>query len=225
MSHPDASTSRRISVRELVDVLSTLLVAVAAVIMLGFYVSDRRPGTSEGQYAEDWQAWDVAGVHVGPADAGMVISVFMDFTCPFCRNLVPALDSIMAEYPREVAMRFHHFPLGREGSFESAVAAECASLQGRFSEMYRVIYALSDSIGKRSWEAFGRDAGVPDVQEFEECTARPPESFPRITAARELADRLEVRGTPTIWVNGHRFNQGRSVAAFRQKAADLGLGS
>lgn len=153
----------------------------------------------------------------------MVVAAFMDFTCPFCRDLVPVFDSLSAEFPGEVAIEFHHFPLhGHEFTIPSAIASECAQRQGRFAAMYRTLYSQMEAIGSRPWKALAVEAGLPDLDSFEECIHLPPEAFDRIAAGRELGERIGVTGTPKVWVNGEFF-PGRSLAAFRKKAKDLGL--
>jgi len=153
----------------------------------------------------------------------MVIATFMDFTCPYCRSLVPVLDSVLSAFPADVAVDFHHFPLdSHEFAVPGAVAAECAHRQGRFGHMYHVLYDQMESIGMKQWREFAADAGIPDVAAFERCIQLPVDSFLRIGAGRALGESIGVVGTPTIWVNG-RQHSGRSVEAFRARADKLGI--
>jgi hypothetical protein len=65
-------------------------------------------------------------------------------------------------------------------------------------------------LGLRAWTSFAVDAGVRDVQAFNDCSRLPVDAFPRIGAGLDLGRRTGVRGTPTVWVNGNRI--GRSDA-------------
>lgn len=210
--------------RTILDLASTVIVALAAVAMLGLYVHDRSSTTEdEGTYAEGWESWEPA-FHFGPADAPLKVDVFMDFTCPYCARLHPVLDSAITRFEGRLTIRFHHFPLrGHEYGFDGAVAADCAQRQGMFEPMYDQLYLKRDSIGEKSWRSFATDAGVNDLEEFETCLERPRSEFTRVSAGRELGERIGVRGTPGIWVNGWRYPQGRTVEAFVEKAEELGV--
>jgi protein-disulfide isomerase len=214
--------------REAWDIVSTTIVATAAVAMLAFYLHDRRQGVSLSEssrpYVEGWRDWGDSGIRMGAASAPMVVAVFLDFTCPHCRHLVSLLDSLSSEYPGQVAVEVHHFPLrGRELAVPSAIAAECAHDQGRFSGMYHTLFSQMDSIGSKGWASMARDAGVSNLALFEACIQSPADSFPRIAAGRVLGESIGVRGTPSVWVNGESF-QTRALGAFKAKADELGLG-
>lgn len=106
----------------------------------------------DGSEIENWEDDTALGIRVGPAEAGMVVTEFMDFTCPFCAMVSPAVDSLLSRYPADVALVFQHFPLnGRSLSLPSAVAAECAERQGRLRPMYQLLFAQQDSLGTRDW--------------------------------------------------------------------------
>jgi protein-disulfide isomerase len=207
------------------DVVSAAIVAVAAVTMLGFYLYDRadRVADAPERHAQDWEEWAESGIRVGPEDATMVVATFIDLTCPFCRTLAPVLDSVLTEFEGDAALEFHHFPLrSHEFALPAAIAAECAERQGRFIQMYHTLYALSDSVGKKPWGALAAEAGVDDIPAFEACTQLPADAFDRIGDGLALAGRIGVIATPTVYVNGTLLN-GRSVAAFRGMAEELGV--
>ena len=216
--------------RTVLETAATVLLTVAAVSVASFYVYGQiasGPGSGrqvvEDNEIENWQDDTALGIRVGPADARMVVTEFMDFTCPFCAMVSPAVDSLLARYPADVALVFQHFPLtGRSLSLPSAVAAECAERQERFRPMSQLLFAQQDSLGTRDWVSFAREAGVPDLAAFEECVKLPAESFPRIGAGRELGLRRNVTGTPTVFVNGRRFG-GRSFEEFAEVAEQLGI--
>jgi protein-disulfide isomerase len=157
----------------------------------------RKPSRIDG-----WEAAVSGGIRLGSDHARVTIIELMDFECPFCGRLAVATDSLLREYPEDVAVVVHHFPLpNHKFARRSAVASECAQAQGAFKPFYTLLFANQDSIGIRDWKAFARDAGVADLKAFEECrTLRT--TFPRIDEGIRLGLRLEVRGTPTVLING-----------------------
>jgi thiol-disulfide isomerase/thioredoxin len=217
----------RMTARGAWEVLSTGIVVAAAVTMLFFYLRDRAQGGEHIEsglaYVEDWRDWDASAIRMGAEDAQMVVAAFMDFECPFCREMVPIFDSLTEEYGEKVAIEFHHFPLGGHTmAGPAAMAADCGYRQGRFEEMYHTLFAQMDSIGSKAWSGFAKDAGIPDISAFEACLRLPQGEFPRITAGRTLGARIGVTGTPKVWVNGELFH-GRRLSDFRKKATELGL--
>ena len=173
---------------------------------------------------ENWREESNLGIRIGPAEARMVVTEFMDFTCPFCAMVVPAVDSLLARHPTDVALVFQHFPLGRPLSTPSAIASECAERQGKFKPMYRLLFSQQKSLGSKDWVTFAEEAGIQDLAAFDACVAMPADSFPRIGAGRDLGMRRNVNGTPTLYVNGRPFG-GRSLAELQEVAEKLGLTS
>jgi len=211
--------------RQLFDTISTGAIAACALTMVVFYVRGQVAGGAPAEgpvFVQEWEAENALGVRTGPANAPMVITKFLDFTCPYCQMAGVWIDEYMQEHPGEVALVVQHFTLGRPQSFPSAVAAECADRQGRFYETMKALYAMPDSFGVRPWESYAEEAGVPNLTSFIDCISLPADSFPRIAAGKEVGERHGVRGTPTIWINGHPF-EGRDLASLRMRREELGI--
>jgi protein-disulfide isomerase len=214
--------------KQTVEVTATLLIAVMAVLMTSAYFLDRRAVSLSttarlGAAVDGWQTVNAEGHYMGPAGARMVITEFMDFTCPFCRDLVAVTDSMLGAYGDQAAIVFHHFPLrGRDRSIPLAIEAECASRQGRFEAMYRVIYRSSEIEGTDHVAGRAAAASIPDTMAFRNCTQLPVDSFPQILKGKQFGERHGVTGTPTLWINGRPF-AGRTMRAFEEAAAAMGL--
>lgn len=218
--------------RPMLETVATVVLTAAAVAVASVYVYTQvldgrasRGELVEVDEVENWREETALGIRIGPADARMIVTEFMDFTCPYCAQVVPAIDSLLARYPDEVALVLQHFPIdGRPHSRPSAVVAECAERQGRFEPMYRHLFAQQQQLGRKDWSAFGEEVGIPDLAAFEDCLRLPADSFPRIEAGRGLGMSRNVGGTPTLYINGRRF-RGRSFQQFREVAEELGLDS
>ena len=88
--------------------------------------------------------------------------------------------------------------------------------------MYRLLFAQQQSLGNKDWVTFAEEAEIADLTAFEECVALPADSFPRIDAGRQLGERRNVTGTPTLFVNGRRLGA-RSFDELQEVAEKLGL--
>jgi len=127
----------------------------------------------------------------------------MDFECPFCAKWSARVDSLIEEYPTQVQLVVHHYPLSIHANATSAaVAAECAHQQKNFREFQRIMFAQQSQLGEKPWIDFAAESAMPDLERFEHCMALPPDSFPRIAHGMELGKSSGVRGTPTVWING-----------------------
>jgi hypothetical protein len=131
--------------------------------------------------------------------------VFSDLECPACRTFHQRANRILQQHKKDVSMVFVHFPLPMHRfAVPAAQAAECASTQGRFMSFIDAIFAKQDSIGIKSWGSYAHEAGITDTASIAQC-ARDPAPVKRVEAGRELALRWELRGTPSVIVNGRRY--------------------
>lgn len=211
------------------DTLSSALLVFVALSMFAIFLYDRRQSVasnraSTANYVEDWQLLNQSGIRLGGAEeASLIVTEFMDFTCPHCARLAPVIDSLLVTFPDQVAVIFHYFPLrGRDLSMPSAIAAECAAEQGKFREMYSALYGYSDSLDVWEWNDFARHAGLSDLDSFQRCISRPVEDFERIALGRRIGEENGVMGTPTVWVNG-LVVRARTVSEFIGIAEDQGI--
>jgi protein-disulfide isomerase len=71
--------------------------------------------------------------------------------------------------------------------------------------MHHALYQAQDSLGKLTWQQFAARAGVTDTIAFSNCPVT--NSQPASIAAGELqAKELDVSSTPTVLVNGWKFD-------------------
>lgn len=64
----------------------------------------------------------------GASGAPVTVVSYMDFTCPYCRQMRPALRRLVNESAGQVNWEFRHFPIGDMGSpgWIASTAALCA---------------------------------------------------------------------------------------------------
>lgn len=162
-------------------------------------------GTSasrKNQPIGDWSAQVSLGHQMGPDSASLTVVYFGDFECPACRGFAAAISEVRRKRPNDVRVVFRHFPLPyHRFSYPSARAAECASDQGRFEEMYRELYAAQDSLGLVPYGTLARRAGVADLTAYEGCMNHSSRVF-RIERDRDAAVAMKIPGTPGVIING-----------------------
>lgn len=189
------------------DIIATSVIAIAALLMSAFYIVDRGSGDARGDVNDpvevaSWRTDNEGGIPVGPLDAPVVITEFLDVQCPYCERLLPRIDSILQAYPEDISLVIHHYPLTNHPlAIPGAIATECALRQGQFVPMLRLVMARQDSLQSEAWGWFAREVKISETL-FRDCMEMPADSFPRIASGRALGDRTGVRATPTVWVNG-----------------------
>jgi protein-disulfide isomerase len=199
------------------DKIVNSVLVVVALTMAGFYVMDRgrRLQVDEVSEVDGWRDAIAEGVVLGdvqPADADIVLTEFVDFECPFCATSAAQVDSLRSEYGERLSVVVMHMPLSfHEQAVPAAIAAECADRQGSFEEFYGLAFQQQDSLGVKPWARYAHETGVPDMQAFAECLEWPADSFPRIEAGLNEAERTGVAGTPTFWVNQWYVPNGLSL--------------
>lgn len=64
-----------------------------------------------------------------------------DFQCPACGAYYPMIEEVFAEYKDRISFTFRHFPLSQhQNALPAAYAGEAAGAQGKFWEMYDLLY-------------------------------------------------------------------------------------
>jgi protein-disulfide isomerase len=160
-----------------------------------------------------WLELRDAGLREGLASAPFQIVYFSDFQCPACRTMHQRLDSVSRRYGEATGVTMLHFPIEslHPHARTAAVAAECASDQGRFAEFSGALFAAQERIGTTPWEDFAREAAVADLDLFGACLSD-EKVGERVRRHEQLGARLGVTGTPTVIVNGLMFDLPPSTA-------------
>jgi protein-disulfide isomerase len=137
----------------------------------------------------------------GPADAPVAIVVFSDFQCPYCARVGAIIDQVRKQYPKEVKSVFKHFPLPNHPyALPAAKASMAAHAQGKFWEFHDQLFENFSRLNEQKIEEIRAGLGL-DKAKFDQVAAA-PQTLQKIIADRQEGEAAEVRGTPTIFVNG-----------------------
>jgi protein-disulfide isomerase len=147
---------------------------------------------------------------LGNPNAPITLVEYSDFECPVCRNLHDSLRGLLPNYP-QVKVIFKDYPLDtiHPWARTAALAGRCAYQQDpkAFWKMYDSIYDNQDVISASNVYDkvmdYATKAGLnPEV--FKACMSA-PETTQAIDASIANGNLLEVRSTPTVFVNGRRI--------------------
>jgi protein-disulfide isomerase len=163
---------------------------------------------------------DEAVDHVRGSPAGRVIVEYGDYECPYSRQAFRAIERVETELGEGVRFAFRHFPLTgiHPHALAAAAAAEAAALQDRFWDMHELLFhrqkALEDGDLRRYAAGLGLDAAL-----FDRDRAGPGV---RGRVRRDVESGIasgEVRGTPTLFIDGAVHRGGYDTAALLEALA------
>lgn len=142
-------------------------------------------------------------VFKGPENAPVTIINFSDFQCPFSKRSVNMMNDLMKKYDGKIKYVFKHFPLGfHKMAKPAALAAIAAHKQGKFWEYYTVLYDNIKSINNENLIKWAEKLKL-DMEKFD-TDRNSPETGKILQNDMETGSKFGVRGTPTLFINGHK---------------------
>lgn len=142
----------------------------------------------------------------GPQQADVVMVVFTDFQCPFCRQLA---ENLLRLDDKSIRIVFRHYPLDiHDWAKPAAQATSCAFQQGNeaFWAAHDFIFENQHSLSRENLN--GRvaqvltDEKMIDRDRFQACISGPEPA--EVKSDIELAQKMHLSETPSVFVNGKR---------------------
>jgi protein-disulfide isomerase len=148
----------------------------------------------------------------GPAGAPLILG-YGDYECPYSRRAFRAIERVERELAGGVRFAFRHFPLVEihPHALAAAAAGEAASIQGSFWQMHALLFHRQRALEDDNLRQYARQLEL-DVQRFDHDRSG-SQVLERIgrDVASGTASR-EVRGTPTLFINGEVHRGSYDVA-------------
>jgi protein-disulfide isomerase len=171
-------------------------------------VKGKTPTRKSAPHPADKRIYNInleSSASLGPQDAPVSIVEFGDFQCPYCVREFPKIQQIFQEYPKEVRFVLKHYPLGFHKKAPPAhAAAELARReQGpkAFWKMHDLILAQPKKLDTTDLRNYAQSLDL-DLQQFDALMADQSKFNELLNADREEAKKCNVRGTPTVFING-----------------------
>lgn len=186
-----------------VGVLGASVIAFVLATIV-FRVSDAlRPDLDAGQTLA--RSVDSRRDHVfGREDAPFTIVEYGDFQCGFCLKASGSIQEVKDELGDRLRYVWRHAPLTQfhPNALAGAEASEAASLQGKFFEFERGLFADQENQRPSDIIRLARELGL-DVDRFErDLTA--PEVTGRVRDDMLDAEAMGITSVPTLFINGRR---------------------
>jgi protein-disulfide isomerase len=148
---------------------------------------------------------------LGDARALVTIVAFTDYQCPYCRRAEATLTQLRASYGSQLRLVVAEKPLPmHDRARPAAIAALAASGQGAYDLMRSRLFAgpLDDVAIAAAANSTGLDTARFDAD-------RAGMAGQALARSEALAERLDVRGTPTFFINGRHVVGAQPIETFR----------
>ena len=120
---------------------------------------------------------------------------------------------MLEKYPDQVKLIFLSFPLtNHKFAKKAAIAAFAAKKQGKFWEYHDLLFANLESVNDQKLLEIAREIGL-DMKKFEK-DLNDLKIVARINQDIRLGAYLNVRATPTVFINGN-VSKARTLEAFQ----------
>ncbi len=141
----------------------------------------------------------------GNPNASVTIVEYSDFQCPFCARAQPILEAVLEKYPDDVRLVYKHFPLSfHKAARPTAIASLAAMEQGKFWEMHDVLFEAVSDLDAAKIQEYAETAGL-DMERFNrDMEANKAAYDGLVTTDYRNGTEVDVRGTPTLYVNGKK---------------------
>lgn len=150
---------------------------------------------------------------LGPPNPVIELVEYGDYQCPHCGAAFPVVKQLQKTYAKKMLFAFRHFPVSNTHEYArpAAIAAEAAGRQQRFWEMHDLIFEnqamLSEYLFTELAKALKLDMAAFDRDMLNETLLE------KVEADFESGVRSGVNGTPSFYMNGHKYNGNYNYAA------------
>ncbi|MGY2047989.1 DsbA family protein [Methylobacterium sp. JK268] len=141
----------------------------------------------------------------GGAHGQVVLVEYGDYECPYCRLAHVHVLQLCEHFGNDLTYVFRHFPLTEihPNAEPAAEAAEFAGAQGQFWGMHDAIYAHQDQLSLPFLVHAARALGLSEHRL--EIALGAGTYVPKVKNDFLGGVRSGVNGTPTFFIDGHRY--------------------
>ena len=155
----------------------------------------------------------------GGGSTKVVLTEYGDFQCPACRQYFPVVEELYKKYEDKITFQFRNFPLIKihPNAMTAHRAAEAASNQGKFWEMYESLYSTQSS-----WTSLPDPSGLfrsyakslkLDLAKYD-ADVKSQVTNSIINADIAEGQKLDITGTPSFLIDGKKIENPRNLEAF-----------
>ena len=152
----------------------------------------------------------------GAENAPVQLVEYGDYQCPYCGSAYVVIKELQAQLGDKLSFVFRNFPLTEihQHALPAALAAEAAGKQGKFWDMHDVLYENQNYLGNAALLEYAEQLGL-DRQQFENDFSSQA-CMDKVQADFESGVRSGVNGTPSLYINGQKYQGEVELGALAQ---------
>lgn len=193
-------------------ILLSLVIIFAGI----FFINKNKANAPNGANSTTAQATNHTK---GSSAKGVVLVEYGDFQCPACAAIYPIVKEVIEKYANDITFQFVNYPLTsiHQNALAAHRAAEAADKQGKFWEMYDILYAnnqawSSSNSASGIFEGYAAQLGL-DAAKFK-ADVNDPATNATINADVDKGRSLNVNATPTFYLNDQKIETPQSLEDF-----------
>jgi protein-disulfide isomerase len=154
----------------------------------------------------------------GAPDALVTLVEYGDFECPYCGATYGVIKAVQLAMGDQLRFVFRHFPLAdmHPHALHAAEFAEAAATVGKFWQAHDVLFENQNALADADLRRYGAHL---DMRSQDVASAFEGTYDETVQKDFDSGLRSGVNGTPTLFINGHRYDGDRDadslVAALR----------
>ena len=151
----------------------------------------------------------------GKADAKVTMVEITDFQCPFCGRAAPTVKELQKKYGDDLRLVVKMNPLPfHPNAMPAAKAALAAQKQGKFFEMYDLLFANQTQLSPENEDKWAQQIGL-DMNKFH-ADLNDKGIEDRIKTEQALGQKVGLAGTPGFVINGKKISGAQPAAEFEK---------
>jgi protein-disulfide isomerase len=143
----------------------------------------------------------------GNANASTTLVEYGDFECPHCGAAYPVIKEVQKRQGDKLRFVFRNFPISQAHphAAHTAYAAEAAGKQGKYWEMHDMIFENQNALEDENLVSYAQRLNL-NIDQFK-IDMSSKEIAQKVSDDFTSGVRSGVNGTPTIYINGKRFDE------------------
>jgi protein-disulfide isomerase len=150
----------------------------------------------------------------GPPAAKITLVEFSDFQCPFCSKAAFQLEELINRHPGDIRLVYKQYPivLVHNQAMLASRASLAANNQGKFWLMHDRMFSNGTKLTRENIIAWAKEFNLDMPRFLKDLDSK--EVAAMVDRDIKEADDIGVLGTPTVFLNGKRYNGELTVADF-----------
>jgi protein-disulfide isomerase len=159
---------------------------------------------------------DPAAPVAGNPKGDVTIVEFFDYRCPYCKQVEPALEALLKE-DRQLRIVYKELPILGKDSVYATRAALAARKQAKYDKFHAAMMAAKGQIDEKIILQVAASTGL-DVERLK-SDMNASEIDDVIKRNYDLAQALDIHGTPAFVIGGELVPGAIDIATMKQKIA------